>query len=511
MSEERYRGAAGLNYFEEDALLQRVLAQRLPASRRKAAFAELEALGALCGGRLGELVDAAHRDDRWPRLERYDRWGRRVDRVVYCEEQLQARRLAFEAGCLPPAPLLERMAKAYLLNQNGEGGITCPIAMTDGLVQLLEDEGTPQQKKRWLPLLRDVDTHPAFTAGQQATERQGGSNVSQNETTAEQAPDGTWRLTGLKWFCSNPGELWVATAKPKGADVVGLFLVPRHRPDGSLNECHILRLKDLSGTRGKATAEIEYKGAYAELIGRPIHGMSLLLRVLKTSRVHTACASLGFLRRALVEARLYARDRLVLGKPLERLPHAAESLARIEALWTASLLCFFDMLSRLDAGDKAADVLAPLLKISVSRCATEGVKEARLLLAGNGVLRDFSPLPRLAEDALIQEIWEGTHPILAGHVLRALKRPASRDAFLALCAPPKGARDAAAAAASEAARSLAELLDSLGPGSADERAHDGLRACAHAWRALSLATLLRAAGGPLDPDKTFASLAAALR
>ncbi len=510
-TEERYRGASGLNYFDEDALLRRVLERHLPSGRRKPFFAELSKLGALCGGRLAELIESSHRDDRWPRLERYDRWGRRVDRVLYCDEQLQARRLSFEAGCLPPVPLLERMAKTYLLNQNGEGGVTCPIAMTDGLVQLLEDEGTPQQKKRWLPLLRDVDTDPAFTAGQQATERQGGSNVSENETTAEPAADGSWRLTGLKWFCSNPGELWVATAKPTGGDVVGLFLVPRRRPDGSLNECHILRLKDLSGTRGKATAEIEYKGAYAELIGRPIHGMSLLLRVLRTSRVHTACASLGFLRRALVEARLYARDRLVLGKPLEKLPHARETLTRIEALWTASLLCFFDMLARIDAGDKAADVLAPLLKISVSRCATEGVKESRLLLAGNGALRDFSPLPRLAEDAIIQEIWEGTHPILAGHVLRALKRPASRQAFFSLCELPKGANGPAADAASEASRRLVELLDGLGPGSADDRAHDGLRAVALAWRALSLSTLLREAGGPLDEKKSFRELAAALQ
>ena len=357
-----------MNFFDEDSLLQRVLEKRLPAARRKAVFKELSALGALCAGELGALVTAAHQDDRWPKLEKFDRWGERVDRVVYCEEQLKARRLAFEAGLLPPVPLLERMAKAYLLNQNGEGGITCALAMTDGLVQLLEDEGTPEQKKNYLPQLLSADTFPPFTAGQQATEKQSGSNVSENETTAAPQKDGTWRLTGVKWFCSNPGELWVATAKPKGADVVALFLVPRRKPDGSLNDVHILRLKDLSGTKGKATAELEYKGAYAEIIGRPIHGMSLLLRVLKTSRVHTVCAALGYLRRAYVEAKTYADERLVLGKKLSSLPHAKDSLARIEALWTACLLAYFDMLSRLDAGDKAADVLTPLLK-SPSRAA----------------------------------------------------------------------------------------------------------------------------------------------
>ena len=505
-----YAGAAGLNYFDGDSLLQRVLARRLPAGRRKPAAAELSRLGALCGGRLSELIEASQREDRWPKLERYDRWGERVDRLVYCAEQLELRRLSFEADCLPPAPLLERMAKAYLLNQNGESGVTCPLAMTDGLIQLLEDEGSTEQKSRWLPLLRDVGAFPPFTAGQFVTEMQGGSNVSENETTAERAADGTWRLTGLKWFCSNPGELWVTTAKPKGSQGIALFLMPRRRPDGSLNDCHILRLKDLSGTRGKATAEVEYSGAYAELIGRPAHGMSLLLRVLRTSRLHVGAASLGFLRRALVEARLYSRARLVLGRPMDTLPHVVETLRRLEASWTAGLLSYFEALWLLDQGDRVADVLAPLLKIQISRRATDGIREARLLLAGNAVLRDFSIFPRLAEDALIQEIWEGTHPILAGHALRALRRPASREAFFKLCALPRGKRGELAEEAADAARRLREALAALKPDLAEERAHEGLRLCDLAWRALSLSLLLREADGPLDVEGTFLSLARAL-
>jgi putative acyl-CoA dehydrogenase len=94
--------------------------------------------------------------------------------------------------------------------------------MTDGLIQLLESHGTAEQKRRWLAVSRDPAAYPPFTAGQFVTERQGGSNVSENETIAEPAADGAWRLTGLKWFCSNPGEVWVTTAKLKGSDTVGL-------------------------------------------------------------------------------------------------------------------------------------------------------------------------------------------------------------------------------------------------------------------------------------------------
>lgn len=433
-----------MNSFEDDALLKAWLKRRPEIGPD--ARARLSAFGELCGTTLPPLIEEAHRDENLPRLERFDRWGKRIEEVRYHPAQRQARRLALEGGVLPPVSLIERMTKAYLLNQNGEGGVACPLAMTDGLVSLLEAKGTPEQKRRYLPLLRDPDSATPLTGGQFVTERQGGSNVSENETRAELQGDGTWRLTGLKWFCSNPGELWVTTAKPKGSDAVALFLMPRVKPDGALNDCHILRLKDLCGTRGKATAEVEFQGAYAELIGRPSHGLAILLgTVLKTSRVHVGAGSLGILRRALVEAKRYAQERVVLGRPVAKFPAAARALERLEARWAACFLAYFESLSLLEAGSPAADILVPLLKIHISREATQGVREAQLIFAGNGILRDFSVLPRLSQDAIIQEIWEGTHAILAGHAIKALRRPAGRKAFEALIGGPcpSGADDEA--------------------------------------------------------------------
>lgn len=447
-AETPYKGALGLNFWREDAALREAATAALPAAGKEASLAALDAAGALCGGPLAELVERAHRDEALPRLTKFDRWGARVDRIEYCAEQVEARRLAMGLGLLPPVSWAERAAKAVLLNYNGEGGITCPLAMTDGLVQLLEAHGTPEQKRRWLPLARDPGTPTPLTGGQFVTEKQGGSNVSENETRAEPAPDGTWRLTGLKWFCSNPGELWVTTAKPRGSEAVALFLMPRRLADGTLNEAHVLRLKDLSGTRGKATAEVEYKGATAELVGRPSRGLALLLDVvLKTSRIHVAAASLGFMGRALLEARLYADSRVVLGRRVSELPHAKAELAALGRERAAAARAFFGMLAALEAGDPSAEVLVPLLKVSVSKLGTRVVQRARLILAGNATLRDFSPLARLNEDALIQEIWEGTHPILAAHAEKALRRAPSRDAFLARLDPAPRAAFARALAA----------------------------------------------------------------
>jgi len=161
--------------------------------------------------------------------------------------------------------------------------------------------------------------------------------------------------------------------------------------------------------------------------------MALLLgTVLRTSRIHVAAASLGFGRRALVEAELWCAQRRVLGKPIAELPHVAATLQRMRTRQKGATLAVYRMLAAVDAGDPSADSLVPLLKIGVSRDGSEQVRDARLLFAGNAVLRDFSILPRLAEDAITQEIWEGTHPIIAGHALKALRRERSREAFLSM-------------------------------------------------------------------------------
>lgn len=510
-----YRGALGLNFFADDALLQALLTRAVESAKRKALFKRLDALGALCGGEYGRLVESAHREENLPRLRSQDRWGARADEILYHPDQIRARRLALESGVLPPTGVVERLVKAYLLNQNGEGGVTCPLAMTDGLVDLLLERGTQQQKERWLPVLEDPHGPTPLTGGQMVTEKQGGSNVSENETVAERDADGTWRLTGTKWFCSNPGELWVTTAKPKGSTHVALFLMARNNPDGSLNEAHILRLKDLAGTRGKATAEIEYRGARAEMIGRPAHGLSILLSsVLKTSRIHVAAASLGMARRALLEARLWSKHRVLLGNPIVVLPNVAHELLVMEAAQTAGMLAFFEMALALERGLPAAQILVPLLKIALSTMGTQMVHRARLLFAGNATLRDFSILPRLAEDALTQEIWEGTHPILAGHALKALKRAdafAGFEAVLNAAVKKKPAKEALPhlERLRESRARLNGELKVLSSASTAEKRRRALPVCRLAYEALVTALLIRDAGSDLEVETPFLKLLAA--
>ena len=422
-----YAGTRGLNMWEADADLRDAVMIRLTD---RAAVDRFRAFGGLVGGKLGALIEASHRPEKLPRLVEKSIGGSRASAVEYCAEQIEARRtLARAIYGQGDLPLVERVTLAVLSNYAGEGGITCPLAMTEGLIGLLEKRGTTAQKAL-LAKLRSDDPEWAITCGQFVTERQGGSNVSANETRATPNADGSWSLAGLKWFCSNPGEAWVTTAKVAGTETVGLFLVLRRRADGALNGHKLLRLKQIGGTRGKATAEVEYTGARAEMIGKPREGLAILVQdILSVSRLHVAAAALGFASRALLEAEAFAAWRTAYGRKIGEIPSVKARLIRMRRERLGMLAAFYAGVDAVAADAPEAEAIVPMLKIEISKRATFLVREAQLLIGGHGILDDFSPLNRLADDAIVNEIWEGTHPILAGHAAKALRRPRVLEAF----------------------------------------------------------------------------------
>lgn len=453
-----YKGTAGLNMWEADADLRAEAEARV---KDPAALTRFREFGGLVGGKLGALIEASHRAEKLPKLVEKSVGGERVLAVDYCAEQVEARRtLARAVYGTPGLSLVERMTLAVLSNDAGEGGITCPLAMTDGLIGMLERRGTPAQKEL-LVRLRSDDADWAITGGQFVTERQGGSNVSANETVAKANADGSYSLTGTKWFCSNPGEAWVTTAKVDGEGPVALFLVLRRGADGRLNGHRILRQKPIGGTRGKATVEVEYAGARAEMIGKAREGLAILVDdILSVSRRHVAAAALGFGSRALLEAETFAAWREAYGRRIADMPPVKARLEAMRRERRGMLRAFYAGLDADAAGAPEAEALNPMLKVEVSKRSSWLVREAQLLVGGHGILDDFSPLNRLADDAIVNEIWEGTHFILCGHAAKALRRPRVLDAFL------KRARDARAAAdlraRVEASRKLGEDERALG-------------------------------------------------
>ena len=156
-------------------------------------------------------------------------------------------------------------------------------------------------------------------AGMGMTEKQGGSDVRANTTRAVARPDGTYGLTGHKWFTSAPmSDLFLVLAQLE--EGVSCFLAPRVLPDGSRNGMHLERLKDKLGNRANASAEVEYAGAVGWRLGDEGRGIATLLTMVTTTRLDCVIGSAGLIRIALSEAAHHVAHRSAFGAVLAQQP-----------------------------------------------------------------------------------------------------------------------------------------------------------------------------------------------
>ena len=355
-------------------------------------------------------------------------------RVVFDPAYETAGRAVWASGVVSAAAH-EQAALLYLLAHAGEGGHSCPVVCTAGLVRALRGHASDELRERFLPPLLERDYERAQRGAQFLTERQGGSDVGANTVAATRDGE-TWRLSGEKWFCSvADADQFVVTARPEGAPAgtagIACFLVP-HEVDGSVNGFRIRRLKDKLGTRALATGEIEFDGAVAFPLGELEDGFRIAAGVvLNTSRWLNAFGSAGLMRRAYLEASRFARVRSAFGRPIGAFPLVRENLAVMKAETQAALassLAVTDLVATIDDGSATEDdvawhrILVNANKYVTAIEATRVVHRGIETLGGNGTIEDFSPLPRLYRDAIVFESWEGTHNVLCAQVLRDLER-----------------------------------------------------------------------------------------
>ena len=344
-------------------------------------------------------------------------------------------------GWPEPMPPAAKYLLVYLFVQ-AEFGLMCPVSMTDSLTRTLRKFGSPDLAARYLPglLSQDVD---ALTQGAMfMTEQGAGSDVGATAVTAAPLPDNTWALTGDKWFCSNPDAgLAMVLARPVGAQPgikgVGLFLLPRHLPDGTENRYRIVRLKDKLGSRSMASGEIRLEGAVAFLVGDIGAGFRQMADMVNNSRLSNGVRAAGLMRRAVTEARFVAENRRAFGSRLVELPLMRRQLAK-QLVWAeqARSMMFLaaDALRRADAGEPGAyallRILTPLLKFRACRDARKVAGDAMEVRGGCGYVEEW-PDARLLRDAHLGSIWEGTSNVVALDVLRAARQDNALNALRA--------------------------------------------------------------------------------
>lgn len=426
-----FQGIEGQDFFEIDRGFQSLLTELLGEEERAPVFISLHHCARLVAGRWNDLAREASRPEHRPKIVKFDRVGNPVEQVDLGSLTRHLRREVAEFGVLTDARSeVHKFAMVYLLAHNGEASLNCGLSCTDGLIRSIEACGSDFLRETYLPLLLSVDT--PLAGAQFVTEQEGGSDIGAIESLAVANSDGTWSISGEKWFCSNPDEYFLVAARPAGTHAgtpgIAVFFVPRVLPNGQLNNISFRRLKDKLGTQSLPTAEIDFNDATGWAIGNPADGFKTLMNyVINTSRVHNAANACGILHRAFLEARNYARQRDAFGGAIINYPLVQQTLiSLLERCWRSRVLTF-KLAALLDKNgisptDKSESMwqrfLINLAKYRTASTLTDSVREAILVLGANGIVEDFTILPRLLRDSMIIETWEGTHNTLCLQIVR---------------------------------------------------------------------------------------------
>jgi putative acyl-CoA dehydrogenase len=311
-----------------------------------------------------------------------------------------------------------------------ETGHLCPITMTHAAVAALAVEQALVAKlmpkimsRRYDPHFRPWWEKTGITLGMGMTEKQGGTDVRSNTTRAQPAGE-AYGITGHKWFMSAPmcDAFLVLAQAPAG---LTCFLMPRFRPDGSVNGLYFQRLKDKLGNRSNASSEVEFDDAFAWRVGHEGRGVRTIINMVQLTRLDCALASAGIMRMALTQAIHHSRYRSVFQKRLGDQPMMREVLADLALDVDAAtalvmrLARAYDLATSDPQEAARARLLTPAVKYWVCKRASGVIGEAMECLGGNGYVEE-SVLPRLYREAPVNAIWEGSGNVMCLDVLRAL-------------------------------------------------------------------------------------------
>lgn len=412
----------------EDALPDALLAEHRPV---------LEELGCRSGDEWYDLQLADRPNE--PRLTQWNAWGERIDSIELTGLWQRAQRWAarygliatgYDTGLGEHARLLQ-FARAWLFIPSTDF-YGCPLAMTDGAARILASAGNAALAERALGHLTSTDPEEFWTSGQWMTETAGGSDVGGTETVARQDADGTWRLTGRKWFTSAAtSQIALTLARPEGnpdgSRGLALFYIEPRDAAGRLQNIEILRLKDKLGTRKVPTAELWLDGAPATPVAGLDRGVAAIAPMLNITRTWNAVTACTLMQRGIALATDYATRRRAFGRTLIEHPLHRMTLADLGATCaaaSAATLAMIGELGRVEHSHETARpdllrILTPIVKLGTARDAIRVASETLECFGGAGYVEDTG-LPQLLRDTQVLSIWEGTTNVLSLDLLRAL-------------------------------------------------------------------------------------------
>jgi putative acyl-CoA dehydrogenase len=449
--------ATGFNAFSGDVVVRDAVAREAPW-----AASCCEALGAVAGDEhVQELARLANR--HLPELKTHDRFGHRIDWVEFHPSWHELMSLAWKHEVpnltwrtSEQGGHFARAVLSYLWNQV-EQGTACPTGMAYAAhagfaaepalaVWAEKAKGTTYEFSR-----REVADKPSVVIGYAMTEKQGGSDLRETQTSARFSHSAAYHgatahwyeLTGHKWFCSVPqSDGFFTLAKVDGG--VTCFFLPRTLPDGTFNRFFVQRLKDKAGNKSNASSEVEYAGTLAIRVGEEGRGIREILSHAHLTRLDFAIGSAGRMRQALTLALQHTTTRTAFGSPIAERPMMTNVLADMAVEVEAATLMALRVAKATDAMAASeqeqllARVATPAAKFFNCSRAPSIANEALQCHGGNGFIEE-NPIARVFRESPLNSVWEGTANMMCMDVRRAMVRdPRTIEALLGELRPLAG-------------------------------------------------------------------------
>ena len=432
--------------YSTDTLLKEILKSRFSQEQFSIIDEDLKKFESRIENEIENYAQDCHQHP--PRLIPFDAWGNRIDEIEVAPGWKQLDKVSSEEGIVAigyerkfgELSRLYQFAKLYLYHPSS-AYYTCPLAMTDGAAKLLENFGSKEQKSQAYQNIISRDPKKFWTSGQWMTERSGGSDISNTETTALKKGD-HYLLNGVKWFTSaTTSQMAMTLARiidDSGNSVAGsrglsLFYLELRDDNEKLNGIEILRLKDKLGTKALPTAELQLKNTKATLIGEIGAGVKTIATLFNITRIYNATTTVGAWKRLLDLSLDYSTKRMAFKKHLKDHPLHLQILTKSRIHFEASfhLVSFVASLLGQEECSKEQKIrenassilrlLTPIAKLYTAKNFMGHCSEMIESFGGAGYIEDTG-LPMWLRDAQVFTIWEGTTNVLSLDVLRAMSK-----------------------------------------------------------------------------------------
>ncbi|HVC78164.1 MAG TPA: acyl-CoA dehydrogenase family protein [Candidatus Micrarchaeaceae archaeon] len=299
------------------------------------------------------------------------------------------------------------------------------------LVRALVRGGTPEQKRRWLPVIATGEELVSIAT----TEPDYGSDVAGIKCRAERAND-SWVVNGTKLWCTFAGraEIMMLLARTADAGHRGLSVFVLEKP--AFSGHHFTYQQPGGGVlEGRAIPTIGYRGMHTfelsfdhfqlpagALVGGEEwlnRGFYLQIESFAMGRLQTAGRAVGVMQAALDDALAYSSERRVFGRAIAEFGLPRAMLGRMVVQVESARRLSYRAARLLAEGQAVGQMEASLAKLYASRMAEQVTRDAVQLHGGMGYGEE-SAVSRYFVDARVLSIFEGAEEVLA---LRVIAKP----------------------------------------------------------------------------------------